>query len=262
MVFLEYKDFNQMYHDFSRYPITHTEDIKNNPDCFIVGATLYVNNVIIKTSSCDFEMDLSDLNYTIAKWTTLLNKYIDPNDYFDLKERLQTSTAKTLTFNFKIHIGRATDEDQTKNRDSCIIALVFSRNGNSGKWTTVNIYYRVMEIYKKGCVDLMLLNRVFNDLPNLDLHEFIFHIPQPFYSSFILAELMGKLFDISEFNIPDNFICFKINKFYEKYYGENAVESNYHAIARKQKMKKEGITRDPIPLESLKLFDAVETKLW
>ena len=253
MIYLEYKDFNDLYHNFSRLLINDLDKYKE--DSFIVGATVYLNNVVIKTTSCDCNLDMADFNYTLNKWTTLKNKYIDPIAYFDLKDRLQTSTAKTLTFNFKIHIGRNTDEDQTKNRDSCLVALVFSRNGNSGKWTTVNIYYRVTEIFKKMAIDLILFNRMFNDLPNLDLHEYLIHIPQPFYSTFILAELMGNLFDISEFDHPDNFICFKKNRFYEKYYGENAVDSNYHAIARKQKMKREGKALPSIPIESLTLFD-------
>ncbi len=50
----------------------------------------------------------------------------------------------------------------------------------------------------------------------------------------------------------------------DRFYGEGAVESNYHAIARKQKMKKENIVRDPIPIDSLVIFDdpGVEHTLW
>lgn len=252
MIYLEYKDFDDLYHSFSRLLISDFEKYKN--DSFIIGATVYLNNVILKTESCDCTLDMSDFNYTRVKWTTLVNKYIDKDSYFDLKDRLSTSTSKTLTFNFNIHIGRNTDRDKTKNRDSCLVAMVFSRQGNSGEWTSVNIYYRVTEIFKKFAIDLILFNRMFNDLPNLKLNEYIIHIPQPFYSSFILAELMDKLFDIEEFDQPDNFICYKINRFYEKYYGEDAVESNYHAISRKQKMKKEGIVRDPIPIDSLRIY--------
>jgi len=262
MIYLEYSDFDNLYHDFSRLLINDLEKYKD--DSFIIGATVYLNNVILKATSCDCHLDMADFNYTRSKWTTLVNKYVDKESYFDLKERLQTSTAKTLTFNFNIHIGRSTDSDKTKNRDSCLVALVFSRRGNSGKWTNVSIYYRVTEIFKKFACDLILFNRMFNDLPNLDIKEYMFYIPQPFYSTFILSELMDKVFDIEEFNHPDNFICFKINKFYDKYYGENAVESNYHSIARKQKMKKEGIKRDSIPIESLKLFNDyyLEKSLW
>lgn len=264
MIYLEYKDFNQLYHDLARYPITHEKELEANKDFFIIGASLYINNLIIKTESCDCNLDLADFNYTKAKWTTLVNKYIDEHDYYLLKQRLVESTAKTLTFNFKIHIGLSTDKDQTKNRDSCLVGLVFSRNGNKGNWTNVSIYYRVGEIYKKFPCDLILFNRMFTELPNLDIKEYLFHIPQPFFSSFILCELIGgNLFNIEEFNNPESFICQKINKFYNKFYSEGAQLSNYHAIQRKQLQKINGIKRDSIPIESLKIYgDPVPTKLF
>lgn len=266
MIYLEYKDFTELYHELSRFPIKHEDEFGD--DYFNIGASQYINNLIVKTTSHSLEgaqSDLSNFNYTIAKWTTLINKYIDKKDYFLLKERLMSSTAKTLTFNFKIHVGLSTDTDQTKNRDSCIIALVFSRNGNKGPWTIVNIFYRVCEIYKKFACDLMLLNRMFEDLPNLDLKEYLFHIPQPFFSTFILCELIDSdLFTIEEFRDSDSFVCRKLYAHYLRYYGPDAKESNYHAIARKQKMKKEGNKPDPIPLDSLKIFEDtyIENSLW
>ena len=252
MIYLEYKDFNQLYHDLARYPITHEKELEANKDFFIIGASLYINNLIIKTESCDCNLDLADFNYTKAKWTTLVNKYIDEHDYYLLKQRLVESTAKTLTFNFKIHIGLSTDNDQTKNRDSCLVGLVFSRNGNKGAWTNVSIYYRTIEIFKKGAIDLLLFNRMFNDLPNLNLKEYIFHIPQGFYSSFILSELIDSpLFTIEEFKDNDSFIGKKLYNHYIRYYSPDSPLSNYHAIRRKQEMKLTGKKLPSIPKESL-----------
>ena len=264
MIYLEFNDFGQLYHDLTRFPIKHEKEFGNfGNDYFEVGQSQYINNLIISTPSHKLEgpsSDLGNFNYTLAKWTTLLNKYVDKDDYLLLKRRLIESQTKTLTFNFKVHIGLSTDTDQTKNRDSCIIALVFSRNGGSGKWTTVNIFYRVAEIYKKFAVDLMLLNRMFEDLPNLDLKEHLFHIPQPFYSVFILCELIDSpLFKVEEFKDSDSFVARRLYANYLKYYGPDAKLSNYHAIRRKQDMKLNGIVRESIPLESLKMFSDIET---
>ena len=244
MIYLEFTDFDNLYHDLTRYPITHEKDLKQNSDFFIIGASLYINNLILKATSCDCHLDLADFNYTKAKWTTLVNKYIDEHDYYLLKQRLVESTAKTLTFNFKIHVGLSTDKDQTKNRDSCLVGLVFSRNGNKGAWERVDIIWRTSEIFKKFGADLILLNRMFNDLPNLNLKEYLLILPQPFFSSFILGELIGgNLFKIEEFDNPDSFICQKINKFYNKFYSEGAALSNYHAIQRKQLQRINGIIK-------------------
>ena len=268
MIYLEYKDFTQLYHDFTRYPLTHEKELKENSDYFNIGASQYFNNVIIKTTSHNLEgpqSDLGNFNYTIAKWKILVNKYVDKESYLLLKQRLVESTAKTLTFNFKIHIGLSTDKDQTKNRDSCVVALVFSRNGTKGKWTIVNIYYRVAEVFKKYAVDLMLLNRMFEDLPNLDLKEYLFHIPQPFMSSFCLCELIDSpLFSIEEFKDSKSFIGRKLYAHWLRYYGPEAKPSNFHAIARKQEMIKNGTRPPSIPLESLVLFsdDVLVPKLF
>lgn len=127
------------------------------------------------------------------------------------------------------------------------------------------MYYRCMEVFKKGCVDLMLLNRMFNELPNLDLKEIIFHIPQPFMSAFILCELIdGPLFKIEEFENNDSVFGKKLIHDYYKYYGPEAKESNYHAIKRKQDLKKSGIQLPNIPIESLRLFEDINiiNNLW
>lgn len=253
MIYLHFKDFTQLYHDLSRYPLSAPD----SDDFFTIGASQYVNNLIIETDSHDLvgpASDLGNFNYSINKWNTLLKKYIDTEKYLELKTRLTWSTAKTLTFNFNIHVGLPTDTDQTKNRDSCIIALVFYRNGNKGPWTGVSIYWRVAEIYQKFAADLCLLNRMFNDLPNLSLKHHCLHLTQPFWSTFKLCELIeGPLFKIDEFKENDSFLAYKIQNHYLRYYGPDAELSNYHAIRRKQEMKLSGKVNKSIPLETLQM---------
>lgn len=261
MTYLEFEDFDQLYHKVSRLPVDMWDNLKDNKDFFTVGASAYLNNVMFSVKSHKCSLDMGNFNYTIAKWTTLINKYIDPDQYILLKQRLIESTTKTLTFNFKIHIGLSSDNDHTKNRDSCIIAMVFSRNGTKGKWTTVNVIWRTAEIYKKWAIDLILLNRMFEDLPNLDLHEYILYLAQPFWSSFILCELIDSpLFSISEFKDKDGFLSKKIYLHYVRYYGPDAELSNYHAIRRKQEMKLKGLKPKSIPISSLEIYKDYKTK--
>lgn len=254
MFYLECNDFDDLYNQVSRLPINKEKELE---DCnFKVGSTYYINNLILKTNSCDCSLDLGEFNYTLMKWKVLVNKYIDKDDYILLKQRLIDSTSKTLTFNFKIHIGLKTDLDKTKNRDSCIIAIVFSRNGNKGKWEKATVLWRVAEIYKKFACDLILLNRMFNDLPNLEIKEFILHIVQPFFSSFILSEIIdSKMFSIEEFKNSESFVGQILYSHYLRYYGPEANLSNYHAIRRKQEMKKSGKKLPSIPIDTLKIFD-------
>lgn len=131
MIYLEYKDFNELYQEFSRWPFYHTNEVSEE-DYFFIGQSIHLNNVVIKSSSFDFNMDLSYLNYTKAKWTQLVKKYVDQREYIELKQRLIESTSKTLTFNFNIHKNLSTDKDKTKTRESCIVAMVFSRKNSDG----------------------------------------------------------------------------------------------------------------------------------
>lgn len=242
MLFLEYKDFDDLYFNFSRLPLL--EEDKYGYYFFNCGASTYLSPVIISTPSFNCHLDMSDFNYTRMKWTVLVNKYLDQEQYELLKKKLAESTTRTLTFNFKIH---------TTGKDACLVALVFERDIIGKPWTTVNVYYRVTEVFKKFAIDLILLNRILNDVPNCEIKEIIFHIPLAFFSIFILSELIGNNFELEEFN-KDNFATNKIHHMWNKYYGEGHEPSNYHSIARKQKMREEGIKLDKIPIESLILF--------
>lgn len=183
-----------------------------------------------------------------------MNKYVDQNDYIALKERLSKNDKKTATFNFKIHSG---------DKQGCLIALVFTRNNNNKPWDCVNTYYRTFDTYKAFPCDLLLLNRMFTDLPNLDLKDIYFHVPNVFWRVQFLAELIGGYFTLEELN-QDNFACNHVKQIYEEYYGENAKEVKLHSISRKQKLKKREEGLPEILPESLKLFEdnCVINNLW
>lgn len=66
MVYLEYNDLNDLYHNFSRLP-SRPEFEKYSDDTGAIGATVYLNNILLKSKSFDFNMDLSYLNYTKVK---------------------------------------------------------------------------------------------------------------------------------------------------------------------------------------------------
>ena len=117
MVVFEFKDFNQLYHDLSRLPCLKYDKYKN--ELTRTGSTYHMKNVIIHTTSYECDIRMDKLNYTISKWKTLVNKYIDQDDYMKLKERLSKNDKKTATFNFKIHNG---------DKQGCLIALVFTRD--------------------------------------------------------------------------------------------------------------------------------------
>lgn len=250
MVYLKYKNFDDLYHSLSRLPLN--EYSKYESELIKSGSTYYMNDVIIETPSFDCSIDMSILNYTMAKWNTLINKYVDVYRYSRLREKLSDNNTKTCTFNFKIH-----DEG----KDACIIALVFSRDSTKVPWEKVDIFYRITDCVKKFAVDLILLNRMFTELPNLDIKSIIFHFPKLFFRVEFLTELIGGYFSLDEFT-EDNFATNHVKDLWNKYYGEGASLSNYHTVARKQKLKKRSEKLPSIPIESLKIFEGIENNLF
>lgn len=250
MVYLKYKDFDQLYQNLSRLPFHEFDKYEN--DLIKSGSTYYMDNVIVETDSCDCTIDMSKLNYTIAKWTTLVNRYVDPHDYLNLKDKLITSNKKTCTFNFKHDI---------EGHDACIIALVFTRENTRGKWDKVSVEYRITDVTKKYAVDLILLNRIFNDLDNVELKNIVFYFPKIFFRIEFMAELIGGYFSLDEFS-NDTFASKHVTDLWNKYYTPGAELSNYHTVQRKQKLKQRSESLPPLPIESLKLFDGIEVKLF
>ena len=169
---MEYKDFDDLYYNLSRLPLL--EEDKYGYYLVNCGASTYLSNVVISASSFDCHLDMSDFNYTRMKWTVLTNKYLDEEQYMLLKKKLVESTTRTLTFNFKIH---------TTGKDACLVALVFERDYLGKPWTTVNVYYRVTEVFKKFAIDLILINRILNDVSNCEIKNVVFHIPLAFFST-------------------------------------------------------------------------------
>lgn len=243
MVYLEYNDFDELYHDLSRIPLLEYEKYKD--DLILSGSTYYMNNVIIRSYDYSCSIDMSKLNYTIIKWNTLIKKYVDRPDYEDFKYKLENLGSKTCTFNFKVH---------KEGKDGCLIALVLTRDNTSKPWTDVHIFYRITEIYKKFAVDLILLNKIFSELPNCDLENIYFHFPKFFFRIEFLTELIGGYYSLEEFN-EDNFATKHVKELWERYYTPGADLSKYHSIARKQKLKASAKRLKPIPIEELSLFD-------
>ena len=49
MIYLEFNDFGQLYHDLTRFPIKHEKEFGNfGNDYFEVGQSQYINNLIIR----------------------------------------------------------------------------------------------------------------------------------------------------------------------------------------------------------------------
>lgn len=242
MICLEYNSLDKVHHDFSRILFNHYNRL--NHELTLSGSTWYMRDVILNIKSPECTIDMSKLNYTINKWEILKNKYIDFDKWAEFKDKLRNSKSKSITFNFKIHEGE---------KDGCLVAMVLTRLNPSKPWTDLTVYYRVTEIFKKFAIDLILFNKIWNDLAtaNCDLKNLQLHIPILFFRIEFLAELIGSgYYTIEEFD-KDNPPSDGIRYSYNRYYGPDAELVKYHSIARKQKMKQRNVKLPELPIESL-----------
>lgn len=242
MIYLEYDNLDQVHHDFSRVLFNNYDQYKD--DFTLSGSTWYMRDVCLSIKSPECTIDMSKLNYTINKWEILKNKYIDQDKWKEFKERLAASKSKSITFNFKVHTGE---------KDGCLVAMVLTRLNPSKPWTDCHIYYRVTEIFKKFAIDLILFNKIWNDLKeaNCDLKNLELHIPILFFRIEFLAELIGSgYYTIEEFN-NDNPPSDGIRYSWNRYYGPDAEIVKYHSIARKQRMKQRNVQLDSLPINNL-----------
>lgn len=248
MVCLSYKDLDDLYYNFARLPFYQYEKYKDH--LVTLGASTYMQDVVIEANSHHCSIDMSLLNYTKLKWNTLLGKYIDLDEFLVFKEKAQTSTKKTITYNFKIH---------EYHKPACLISLVLTRYNHKRPWKQMKVHYRSTEIYKKFAVDLILFNRLVEELNRdwgCEIEKITLFIPYLFFRADFLAELIdSKFYPRKEFRAlaKTSELAQQTMHFYDRYYTKGATLANYHTIQRKQKLKARTGSLPRIPIESLSI---------
>lgn len=254
MVYLRYQDLDELYHNFSRLPF-YGRDEYGDDLVDVTDTTTWMQDVVLEVGSHHCSLDMSLLNYTIMKWSTLLGKYIDLEEYLEFKERVKTGTKKSITFNFKIH---------QYDKPACLISMVLTRLNHSKPWRELKIHYRSTEIFKKFAVDLILFNRLVEELNNecgCRIDKITLFIPLLFYRADFLAELLESgYFTQKEFRELDERFAKKVISYYDRYYVKGATLANYHTIQRKQKLKARTQNLPKIPIESLSIEGDLKKK--
>ena len=247
MVYLKYKNLDDLYHNFTRLPFYERDKYEGELKD-LTDTTTWMEDVVLEASSPKCTLDMSLLNYTMLKWSTLLGKYIDLEEYLHFKQMLREGKKKSITFNFKIH---------QYDKPACLISMVITRLNHNKPWNQMKIHYRSTEIFKKFAVDLILFNRIAKELNEdcgCEIGRITLFIPLLFYRADFLAELLGSgYFEQEEFRAIDERFARKVVSYYDRYYVEGANLANYHTIQRKQKLKARAENLPPIPIKSLSI---------
>ena len=254
MVYLRYKDLDELYHNFARLPFYNREEYGESL-VDVTDTTTWMQDVVLEAQSHSCSLDMTLLNYTLVKWSTLLGKYIDLEEYLLFKEMVRKSTKKSITFNFKIH---------QYDKPACLISMVLTRYNHTKPWKELKVHYRSTEIFKKFAVDLILFNRIVEELNNdcgCEINKITLFIPLLFYRADFLAELLDSgYYTQEEFRGLDERFAKKVIGYYDRYYTKGASLANYHTIQRKQKLKTRSKELPSIPIESLSIEGDLKKK--
>jgi hypothetical protein len=136
--------------------------IKTRPDKY-PNQVIYSNQVIIydvliniKQSYIDPEWDFTaTANYTGAKWTSLVNNYVDKNHLEEVVSVVQhRELKKDKNYNIAFHFST-----QHGGGKGCLLTATFSRRYGE-EVPSIHATFRASEFYKRGMFDLLLLHRL------------------------------------------------------------------------------------------------------
>ncbi len=132
------------------------EDKYPNSVIYSNQAIIYDVLINIKTSWVDPEWDFTaTANYTMAKWTSLVNNYVDRNHLDEIISLVHhRELKKDKNYNIAFHFSNLHGGGK-----GCLLTATFSRRYGE---THPNIHatFRASEFYKRGMFDLLLLHRL------------------------------------------------------------------------------------------------------
>lgn len=169
---------------------------------YIRGSQGMVEDLIVKVKDPVCSINLHDVAFTPrSKWTHLISSYIDPEDYFDFWEKINTVTGTSYQFRFRERKGP---------NGPCLIALVLTREDSKHPWTRAKIIWRTAELQRKFAADLILIHHFFKDIPEgcgekIDIQEVTLYLAQAFQSWRLVGPLVPLFCDWDEVDTEHDF---------------------------------------------------------
>lgn len=188
----KYKDFNECFVELNRF-------ILKNPHIGEKGAgRVLINNMHIELeSTLADKIDLGVIGYKKNKWDHLLRSYVEIDKLKKFYEGLTTVAGTTYSFDFKI---------KDSGNGGCIKSIVVTRT-NRKEWTEAHVFWRTCQFENKFAGDLIMISRILNEAPKMNLKKIYFHIPQGYQSSIYVSYVMEHAFGVTEKDLPDHPYC-------------------------------------------------------
>lgn len=239
-LFNDFSDlFNETLDTIIKDPIIHASN---------TGTNLYLQPMVLISKSCDLDLNLGDFDYTITKMKYLVNKYIDINELMKFHEKLKNSSGTSLTFYFKTIKPK---QGTTTDNGPCLLNITLTRETRKSKWTKCFINYRTTEINRRFAADLILFNKIINELPDCcELNQFYLIIPK----SYVNLRYLSTQINMDQFENTGIPIFKKMYKEYLKMKDMNNKLSSYKSKKRIEKKLRGLCVSEKVNLDDFKII--------
>lgn len=248
MLYLKYKDFDELFLDINKKIIESPENYIEN----INWNQCYLPFSIFECDSYNCNIDIGLLGYTENKIKMLIKTYIDFEKYYKFKEHLYTCKGTSLTLYFK---NIKPKQGTTGNNGPCIISMVFTKKYRGDKYfSEVNIYYRTTEINRRFYADLCLFYLIMKEMPEdiVKIEKYRIIIPKAFFHTKTI------LFNLNIFNANidiDNDVTKQIKTHLLRFNSDEPINYKSHDRIRKKLIGE--LTYEPVKLDNLYITGAL-----
>lgn len=240
----EFEDFNEAYRE-TNLAILKDPTILDSFNISMGG----MHNVIINTKStkCD-EIDIAMLGYKSNKWQNLMRTYLGKDKIHSLRSLGVNASGTSCAFDFLRH---------DHGNGGCIREFVLTREHHKQPWTRVTIFWRSAELHKKWAVDLILMHRILERIPNCEIKEvsmvFAYCYQSVMYSQPVAKYVLG--FDPEQMKSNTDKYSKNLYRILHTYYEEDRIHpmANGKRTAKLYKDLKAGIIPEPITVDHLHL---------
>ena len=145
----------------------------------------YLYDLVIRITNpkLDPEFDFGKhFNYSMAKWKSLVNNYVDKEALSEIKSEVlkEESKGKSRVYNLALQFN-----NKHKHGKNCLLSIIFSRR--AGKDTpTVLVYLRSSEVTKRLACDLLLFQRIGEYVYGEKEFDMVIHFNQLFNDDTVL----------------------------------------------------------------------------
>lgn len=196
MLYRKYKDFNECFFEINK-------EILKNPNLieYFNPPMAAIDNLFIEVESkkCDL-IDIGKLGYKIDKWNHLVKSYLGGEKIEELKHLGENIKGLNYAFDFL---------RKKKDNGSCIREIIISRKKRKSKWDTINIVWRTTELQRRFGVDLILISRVMELIPNADFKNIKIILPTAYQNQMYILPLVENVFNIKFLDLDENNIYIK-----------------------------------------------------